>query len=631
MIKSQQFKSFAGFGDGSKYSYGEYVHSQGMHKSLNGIMPLWNVLSETDSSSLSGLGLVPFFAQALQNGSIVVFAVDTNGVIYSSSNGTGTWQRVHNTAETSHGNGLIGTQNGQLFYPQTRYLGRYDGSAPYTTGTIQVIHGDTTINGTGTTFTADMEGSVIVINGVSYTVATYVSAVLIFLSTNYAGTSAPSVSFSIYQGWDDTFHDFGASSLTVDSDFRDADTYEDLVVICNGHALATYNVDTDTFAAEAFTVSSKDLARSVRSGRNGILVGINRGNRGAFFLWDGNSDRSISPWTWTNGKIQSIASDNGDWIVITDREILLTNGYTTQLLTPSPDNLVGQLTFNVLPQGAQVAGNFLIMSNTEGLTNRIRCGYWILDLTTKLWEYAPVANLSTIDNIMGAVFLDSNAKLHTAWSSQIPNTKYIGSIVNSQPTSAYFITPPLGDGNGQKVGTGLKLNLGISPYQTANYPITFNVSVKIYNFKRPLWTYAQQKVLASVDHNKLTVDGTQNGINNAQVGDEVTIMEGTNAGQVVHISSISGANTSTEIWTLDRNLTGFTEQDVFIQVMPFQLIKTHSLSNLTELKELYFNCKNKIKGQKFLLKILLDSIGNVPPELLEGEFIYDDLVVITTN
>ncbi len=427
MIFIEPFKSFSGFGNGN-YGSGEYVHSQGMNKSPNGIMPLWNVLSEIDSSTLSGLALLNWFAQATPLSSMYVFGVDANGIIYSSLNGTGTWQPLYSPAQTAKGNGLIGIQTGELLYLQSRYLGKWDGTASYTTGTIAVINGSSTIVGTGTTFTAGMVGQRILIAGVWYTIQSFANATHIDISVNYAGSAASGLTYSITQGWDDDFQDFGASSLVNNTDYRDSDFYEDLVVMCNGNNFATYNVDTTTFAADAFTLSSKDFARSVRAGSNGILMGINRGNRGAFFLWDGNTDRSISPWTWVNGNIQAIVANQGGWIVITNREILLTNGYSTAPLVAAPDNITSQALFNVLPQGAQVINNYLVIANNAGLTNRNRCGYWILNLTSKLWEYAPVANGSTFNNTMGPVFFDSNFKTHVSWASQIPSRKYIGAL-----------------------------------------------------------------------------------------------------------------------------------------------------------------------------------------------------------
>lgn len=563
MLKVQPFNNLIGFGNGERVGYGEYEHSEGMRRTLHGLTPGWKANQVITDATLSGLTLINWFAQAQTNassGHAYVYSVADDGKIYRSLDGVGSWSLFHTPATTTFGNGLIGTPTGELFYLQTRYLGKIDTSG----------------------------------------------------SNN------------------DTFQDFGASSLPNNGDLRDADTFEDLIVMTNGNKLATYNVQTNTFAAAAFTLPSKDYARAVRANSKGLLIGVNRGNRCAFFLWDGNSDRSISPWIWKSGNIQSIVAKEDHWIVITNREIWETDGYQALPLVPMPNFEINTSYLSVLPQGAQVINDFLIMANTTPYASRLRGGFWILNLKTKLWEYAPVSNGGTMNNTMGAVFFDSNYRTHVSYKTTIPSRKYIGYLTNDSPSRGYVITGALGQGNNRKTSEGAKLSLGISPQLRFSYPITFNAAVKVYNFKRPLWTYAQQKVNASTD-NQITVDGTVSGYNEAQVGDEVTIMEGTNAGQTAHISAISGQNTSTEVWTLDAHFTGLTEQDVYITVQPFKLLKKHTLTNLTQLKDLYFTNKNKAQGQKFLLKILFDNIGNNPPELLSGDFVYSDQDEFTSN
>lgn len=563
MLKVHPFSNLIGFGNGERFPYGEYEHSEGMRKTLHGITPGWKVNQATNDSSLSGLSLVNWFAQAQTNastGNTYVYAVADDGKIYRSLNGTGSWAHFHTPATTTYGNGLIGTPTGELFYLQTRYLGKIDTS--------------------GTT--------------------------------------------------NDTYQDFGASSLPNNGDLRDADTFEDLIVMTNGSNLATFNVQTSTFAASAFTLPSKDYARAVRANSKGLLIGVNRGNRCAFFLWDGNSDRSISPWIWKSGNIQSIVAYKDHWIVITNREIIETDGYQTIEVVPMPNFEINTSYLNVLPQGAQVVNDYLIIANTTSYASRLRGGLWILNLKTKLFEYAPVSTGGTMNNTMGAILFDSSYRTHVSYKTVKPNNKYIGYLTNDAPSKAYVITGDLGKGNMEKTAEGAKLNIGISPQLRFSYPISFNVSVKVYDFKRPLWTYAQQKATAS-NNDEITVDGTVSGYNEAQVGDEITVMEGTNAGQTAHIIDITGQDTSTEVWTLDTNLTGLTEQDVYITVQPFKLLKKHTLTNLTRLKDLYFSCKNQIQGQKFLLKILFDNISTQPPELLSGDFVYKEKDEFTSN
>jgi len=184
----------------------------------------------------------------------------------------------------------------------------------------------------------------------------------------------------------------------------------------------------------------------------------------------------------------------------------------------------------VLPQGAEVIGNRLIIANSLGSLNRLRAGLWILDLTTKLWEFVPVASGATFRVNMRAVFADSMFRIHVAWQTQLDSQYHLGYLNNSLPSRAELILAPVGQGNNQKTAIGAHPTLAVSSLFSASLPITVNVAVKVYNFKRNLWNTAQQKVIAT-DYNKITVDGTTSSVNNAEVGDEVTVCEGPTPGK----------------------------------------------------------------------------------------------------
>jgi len=557
MLKVETFKNFNGFGTGGQP--GEYFYSQGMNKSIHGIVPGWSISSDADSGGLSGLTKVNWFTQATPVSTMYVWAVADDGKIYRSQSGFGSWSLQQTPAETTFGNGLIGDQNGRVLYPMSRYLGMYDGSS-----------------------------------------------------------------------WTDNWKDFGASSLPSNSDFRPAETFEDWVIFGNGNDLAVLNITDDSFNVTAFTLPDRFLIRAIKSGRTGLLTGANIGNRGIVFLWDVQATRSLAPWIWLNGNIQGIVPYEGNWLVVTNRKLYITNGYTIEDFADMPDSLADSSVLSVLPQGVEIVGNNLYLANAAGTVNRAKTGLWILNLKTRLWEFVPVSSGATYQNTMGAVFFDSLFRTHISWATTIPNKKHIGHINNAAASKAHLITSPIGSGNFKKVAEGVKLNLGIYSYLTSVFDFNLTVAVKIYDFKRVLWGYAQQKTNSS-SHDRITVDGTLSGLNNARVGDEITILEGANAGFVAHITSITGQDSATEVWILDSSFSNDIEANALIQVQPFKLIKKHTLTNLSELKELYFNGKNKVTGQKFLLKILVDNIGSVPVELLEGEFYYDDLGPFTTN
>src|SRR2546423_11591235 len=129
-VKIQPFGNKDGFSDEAKYGLGQYFYSQGMNKYQDSLIPGWLVASLIDDGSLSGLGLTKWFTQGtpIAGGNMYVFSVDDSGVIYKSLDGTGTPAAAHTSSKTTFGNGLIINQLGHLFYLQSRYLGKYDGT-----------------------------------------------------------------------------------------------------------------------------------------------------------------------------------------------------------------------------------------------------------------------------------------------------------------------------------------------------------------------------------------------------------------------------------------------------------------------------------------------------------------------
>jgi hypothetical protein len=155
-------------------------------------------------------------------------------------------------------------------------------------------------------------------------------------------------------------------------------------------------------------------------------------------------------------------------------------------------------------------------------------------------------------------------------------------------------------------------------------PITFDVSIKVANFKQLIWGYATTNG-TSATAITIKVDGTQTGLNNAEVGDEITVLEGVNAGQIRHIANITNQNTNTETWTLDTALGSTTENNIRIQVSPFKLAKKSTLSSAAKLRDLYFPITKQLQGKKYLTKTVFDNVGSSVPELTQTDFIYNDL------
>lgn len=630
MLKIEPVIISEGFGDGSGYGQGEYLFSSGMQKTQNGITPNWNVNAVVDNSTLTDLTApLRWITEASPGGTLATFGIDASGNIYE-WNGT-SWTLVYKpTVNAFNGNGLIGGQDGNLYYKGDRYLGQFNGTPDYTTGTIAVTNSSPNVVGTGTTFTSGMVGQRIVIAGVWYTIATFTDATHIALSTNYGGSTASGVSFAVKVGWTDKFQDF-SSAITPSGTFCPMETYEDVVLIAHGSEIGTYNVVTNTFTATAFTLPSGFTIRTIKSGATGILIAANIGNRSIRFLWDNQSLRSISPWIWSNETVLSCDVWNKtslyttNWIVTTNRRILVSTGYTEEELVPFPDATVNGVYINCFPQGTAIINNYFFLATSVGITNRVRSGLHILNLRNLKWESAPTANNVAINNSMGAIFFDGSFTLHLSWQTTNPAKVYIGTVSNSSPTSAYIISAPIGQGNSIKTAQGVRLSLALNPLSTDTRPFSFNIATKISNMKRSIWGFAQQ-VGTAIAANKLTVNGTATGFNEAEVGDEVMILEGANAGQIAHITAIANQDNLLETWTLDTTLPNLTEPNILIQVAPFKLLSKQTFTTASELRDILFTCQKAIQGRKFLLKIVIDGITFTPPEINALlDFLYDDL------
>lgn len=440
---------------------------------------------------------------------------------------------------------------------------------------------------------------------------------LLYANDRYLGKTSDGSSFT------DNWKDFGASYETTD--YRQMDLYEDWVVIANKNAVAVLNVTDDSFNSAALTLPSGYNVRAVRSSRTGVLVGLNSNNRGAVLLWEPGYDRSIAPWIWFNANIKAIVPTDEGWYVITSRGIYLTNGYSRstvlEILPDSKKNSSGILS-GVLPQGAEVIENYLVFWGGFGGYNRQLAGLYFLDLNTKLFEFSPVSNGVMYNLTGGAIFFDNSFVTHLSYTTSDPAKKIIGRLLNSNPSKAELIIGPIGQGGNDKVAEGVKLDLGLNTRQATDPTMTFDISVKVASLRKNLFSNAQTNdVSATAD--VLCVDGT---LFKASVGDEVTILNGVNAGETRHIASITSQGTSTEKWTLDSALSNNTGNTTELRTSRFKLARKYSFSNLTELKELYFDVKNRVRGKKFLVKILYGNLGaNFEPELHEGQFIYDEL------
>jgi hypothetical protein len=428
-------------------------------------------------------------------------------------------------------------------------------------------------------------------------------------------------------GGSETLQDLGVVSTAL----KPMEQYEDWVVIGHEKRIAIFNIIDLSFNDEALLLPGGFIVRAIKSNQTGLLVGSNYQNQGVLFLWDVRSLRSISEWIWLDHPIQSICKYGSRWIVTTTKEQFITDGYSIAKLPSLPDVSQQMSMFSCLPAGTLVIGDKLFTANTAAASyNRLKSGLYTQDLTTGLFSFVSVGNGCKTDMTMGALHQDSNLNHFISYTTNLPSSHHVALFNNASPTIATLISPRLGKGANKKVAEGVQVDISAVPKVfSLNSAGSFDVSLKIYNFKRQLWGYGLTNGI-SADEDELRVNGTLSGYNNARIGDEVTVLSGANAGQVRHITDITGQNTSSEVWTLNSELPNLTENAVYLNVQPFQLVKTKtvSISDLSELESVYFDVRNRIKGKKFLAKVVISNISTISLSIPSLAFIYDDLGIL---
>lgn len=569
MLKIETVNQFLGFGeDGNKR--GEYMFSRGMHAIRDGIEPWWNIRRDAAGTTIAQLDRVYWFTERNEGGNPYVYAVDEGGDILRTPDLVVNWAFFKTPVETGHGNGLIvdHSQSQRLLFIQDEFVGYYDGAV-----------------------------------------------------------------------WDSQWKDLGWSVNVP----KGPDIYEDWVVIPNSSTVALLNIRDDSFTYSGFTLPPDFVVRALKSGQNGVLIGVNSHyvspiyfSKGVLILWDCQTDRSIAPWIWVEGKIYAIAKYKGIWLVITDREVLLTNGYRIIKSYKRPES---ERTHNPgpYPGAVMVEGDLLFIGGALNPSFiRRKQGVHILNLITGLWEFAPIPkNLQTNLNLysnsgVGALFRSSNNQRYISYEESFFDADdYLGRIYLSpkENIESYFITPKVGSGNQKKKAEAIILDLSYSfeRYQTFANP-DWEIKVKLYDLERPLWGYSLTSMLSTA-RDLVIVDATVAEFAHAQIGDEVTVLEGRNGGEIRHIRRIDSTATATEYWWLDSDLSYLTELYAYLNLAPFKLVGEKTITQQDIIQgRVFIPVKNKLVGRKFLIKVTAKLGENEAiPHFGPIQFVYDEL------
>lgn len=619
----------------------DHYFSENMQRGQFGLTSLLTNSSLADDTSLSGLNIVKAFSDApLANGITLaesyegVMGQDASGYIYSRRTELDTWALAYKpvpiTGYVAGCYGMILGNNGKLYYVNQASTGNSAYLAQAETyknnvsaGTITVTNGSATISGSGTSFEAGDAGKYIVINGTWYKITNYISGTSISIDTLWAGSTQSGVSYTLYRYWNDTYKSFGSSTT---AEWTPPFNYEGDVLIPFGYNLCRLNSDGsfNDVANPAFDIPvSLEIRCGSQSGRN-ILLGVNmvRGSRGYLILWDNVSTRSVAPWIPLKSKVQAMKPYGSGWIVVTQRELFYTDGYSIRTISEGIDPRLGETSFSVTPYGLEIIGDRVIIANQIGGYTRKRSGFYIFSVITGAFQYLAPLGTHTYNATPSALFLDQAQRLNASLQTTLPAKKHLTMIKESAPSRAYVITNPLAANGDKKHATGVKLDMAMLE---GGETITAEITVKIASLNRRLWGIQKAKVAGS-STSQITVNGTLFG--DVRAGDEITVMEGVNASLMRHIASISGQGTATEVWTLDEALTSNIEQDAYISITPFRKVAKKTVTNATELRDMYFDSRNKYKGKRFLVKAVISN-ANVPIEILNAALIAQDQGVNT--
>ncbi len=543
-----------------------------------------------------------------------VAAYDDAGVIYVRQSGSSTWTALYKPRYKVYG--ILG--DGLNFYfVGPEYVGRTNGfptaADADVTGTISVTNGSANVTGSGTAFNgAAHNGKRIKIGNEWYTVSTVGSGTSITLASNYTGSTASGLSYRIFSEWNDLWQDAGSSKTGYEW-FKPI-AFEGDVIFPRQDRLARLNGTDGSFSTDSaalLNLPDPFYYRCGAAGANGILFGIEAtvGSSSFLILWDNRSLRSIAPWIRLRSRVQAIEAYESGWLVITEQEILYTNGYAVRTLSDGYETKLGNDSFAVDPTGAAVVDKRLVIANRIGGHTKKRSGLYVYDIEGDSYDYVAPLGGHTYDVTPGALFVDVDKAVNVSYQTAEPAKRYLCVLSDEAAPAASVISQPLALTGNSKSLAGVKADLAVSE---GGDTISGTISAKVAALNRRLFGLQKAKIAGS-STTAITVDGTA--LSDVQVGDEVTVMEGANAGLVRHITAITGGGTSTEVWTLSSAITANIEADCHLSVAPFRLVSGKTFSSATELRDVYFNCPNSYEGKRWLVKLVCEGL-TVPVEIL---------------
>lgn len=223
-------------------------------------------------------------------------------------------------------------------------------------------------------------------------------------------------------------------------------------------------------------------------------------------------------------------------------------------------------------------------NRTKGAGERALAGVWCYDPNVGFYHYASPENASMILEVLAL-------SKHTSDNTFIMG--YLGSVTSTTGSKYRLARTDTGTGitSGDSLRTGfittqfmesdnltnvfdtIAIKYRKMIYDSAEIEVKFRPEKKIEGYGTVTWTSASTFTVATT-----TIDGTGTYFNSViEIGDEVMIQNGANAGLIAHITNISSLSGTSTI-TIDRSAT-LTSGTAYAMFSNFKLVDTISPSH----------------------------------------------------
>lgn len=579
------------------------------------------VTKQTDSTSTANLSLINGFVkrdEAASSTHNYIYGISTTGKIWKfNENDPTVLTNPHSDAGTAslHPDIVIDDDN-DLYWTSAQYLGKFttksvtddtftgsgldDLTAGGTSTTNDVVNYKVEIDATGTPDTfkwSDDGGTTWDATGVAITGAaqTLNNGVTVTFTATTGHTLADYWTFSTGL-WNDQFADFtsgldstyGSGSGASDSTAirRPFIKFDDTIYIGNKDYLAKIDSDGDNFDSNFKQLPLKyQVVCGAANGVN-ILVGGRKFNKGLLLLW--NPTNASSTWDnklYLDNDIYAIQSYKDGWVFAAGGGIYFTNGQSIELLDYLPTasfNANLNIDFNSMI----VVDDKVIFTSIINPYAGLKGGFYVYDIKKENFDFIPNHSKEISSGIYQSLYYNAKMKnILSSYSYDVGN-KYALSTLSTENhrvgDKSIYITRKILFNNEIKLNK-VKLNYSFNDDYYNNYANkSLDITVRVANASDKLWTYASTNS-ASSSANEIQVDGSVSGVNNAVVGDQIMILNDSNALESSQLSSIANAGTNTELWTLEDSLTNLTENGVTINVLPFKKFAQKTSTNTNEL------------------------------------------------